>query len=196
MYGKFSCLLILVLLTVHGCSRFYYQPPLVKFKHEKHVDILFEQQKECAYCHILPAIDTLIQQGGEFKMTPELNKMAHELKIDGKCHSCHKDQTTKADKAPKNCVTCHENMKTMKPTDHVNNWKRMHSVPAGLDRKECGNCHKDWYCQSCHTQQKSLDNFMHSRTFRLKHSLEALVDPGSCGTCHRVSFCIDCHQRD
>ncbi len=187
--------LILVLLTISGCAKFYYQSPLAKFNHEEHVNTLFETKKDCAYCHKLAAIEKLIQQEGEFKISPELKKEASEIKLEGQCHSCHKDKATRVATAPGNCETCHEYLKGMKPDNHVNDWKRMHAVPASLDRENCQSCHKDWYCQSCHSQQKSVNKMMHSRTFKLKHSTEAMVDPGSCGTCHRVDFCIECHLK-
>jgi hypothetical protein len=187
---------ILVLLTIYGCSKFYYQPPLTKFSHEEHINILFEQQKDCAYCHNLVAIDKLIQQEAEFKKNPELKRSASELKLEGQCHSCHKDQATSVAKAPRKCSTCHEYLKAMKPDNHVNDWKRMHAVPASTDRENCQSCHKNWYCQSCHSQQKTMGSFMHSRTYKLKHSFEAMVDPASCDACHRVDFCIECHLKD
>lgn len=202
MFRKFSSIVALVLLTVYGCSTFYYQPPLAKFNHENHVTALFEQQKDCTFCHKLPAIEALIERGllsdntaAELKT---ILKSEHkpELKIDTKCHSCHKDRATKVAKAPQQCGACHETMKTMKPGDHVKNWTRMHAVPAGLDKKGCQNCHKQWYCETCHSQQYSMERRMHSRTFRLRHSMEALVDPGSCSSCHRVDFCIECHLEE
>ena len=184
---------MLVLLTIYGCSMFYYRSPLAKFNHEEHVETLFEQQKDCAYCHKLAEIEKLIQQEGKFEIAPEYKKLASELKLDGKCHSCHTDAATRVATAPRNCGICHEHMKALKPDNHVNNWKRMHAVQASVDRNNCQRCHNDWYCESCHSQQKSMRGFMHSRTFKLKHSVEATVDPASCGTCHRVDFCIECH---
>lgn len=187
---------LLVLLIIYGCSTFYYQSPLAKFNHEAHINSLFEQHKDCSYCHKLAAIEKLIQQEGKFKLSPKLKKSAAEIKLEGQCHSCHKDVATRVSTAPENCGICHEHLKTMKPDNHVNNWKQMHGVPAALDRKNCQSCHKDWYCASCHSQQKAMQNFMHSRTFKLKHSLEAMVDPGSCDACHRVDFCIQCHLKN
>jgi len=189
MYRKILLLLVFAVAAVLGCTKFYYQTPYVKFNHEKHVDILFQQQKDCFYCHKLPKIEEIIMQQGELKITPE-------LKIDGKCHTCHKDEATKVASAPQNCTACHENMKVMKPDDHVNNWVNIHEVPASVNSKECESCHKNWYCESCHTKQFSLESLRHTRSFKLKHSLEAQVDPGSCDTCHRVEFCIDCHRKD
>lgn len=186
---------MLMLLLICGCSTFYYQSSLAKFTHETHVDILFEQHKDCSYCHKLAAIEKLIQQEGEFKIAPDLEKAASEIKLEGQCHSCHKDEATKVATATGTCSTCHEHLKAMKPGDHVNNWKQVHGVPASLDSKNCQSCHKDWYCTSCHSQSKSIGNFMHSRTYRLRHSLEAMVDPASCDSCHRVDFCIDCHLK-
>ncbi len=194
MDGKLSLKWGLLLFAVYGCSLFYYQPPLAKFNHERHVNVLFEQQRDCTYCHKLPVVESLLQKGDDVKIPPELTVL--KLKMDSKCHSCHKDEATKVAQAPKGCDACHENMKTMKPVDHVSNWKTMHAVPAGLDRKTCDGCHDGWYCESCHSQQTSLNGVMHSRAFKLKHSLEAMVDPGACDTCHRISFCIDCHQKE
>ncbi|MGD9807944.1 MAG: cytochrome c3 family protein [Deferribacterales bacterium] len=182
-------LIIITVAAAAGCAQFYYQSPLAKFNHEKHVDILFQQKKDCFYCHQLPDIKTFVEQGGELKITSE-------LKIDGKCHTCHKDQETKIASAPQNCSSCHENMKVMKPEDHVNNWTNMHAVPATLDKASCNSCHQDWFCESCHSKQNSMENLRHSRSFKLKHSLEAMVDPGSCDSCHRVDFCISCHRKD
>jgi len=182
-------LIIIVLATAIGCAQFYYQSPLAKFNHEKHVEVLFQQQKDCFYCHKLPNIETFIKQGGDLKIAPE-------LKVDGKCHTCHKDQATKIASAPQNCNSCHDNMKVMKPADHLNNWTNMHAVPASLNSKDCESCHKEWYCESCHSKTSSSESFRHSRSFKLKHSMEAMIDPGSCDACHKVSFCIDCHRKD
>lgn len=187
---------ILILLTVYGCSTFYFQSPLAKFSHEEHVETLFEHKKDCSYCHKLAEIEKLIQKEGVYEVAPEFKKSALDLELEGKCHSCHKDEATRLPDAPHNCSLCHENLKCMKPDTHINNWKRLHAVSASVDRKNCQSCHKDWFCASCHSQQKSVNHFMHSRTFKLKHSLEAAVDPGSCGTCHRVDFCIECHLRN
>ncbi|ADD67574.1 hypothetical protein Dacet_0794 [Denitrovibrio acetiphilus DSM 12809] len=189
MIKKFSWLLLIMITfaAVFGCAKFYYQSPLVKFNHEEHVDILFQQKRDCFYCHKLPNIETFIQQDGELKITPE-------LKVDGQCHTCHKNRNTKVASAPHNCNICHENMKVMRPDDHVNNWMTLHAAEASLNMKECESCHKDWYCESCHTKQNSAEKIRHSRSFKLKHSMEAMIDPGSCDTCHRVDFCMTCHR--
>jgi len=190
MYRKLALILLIAFIaTILGCTKFYYQSPYVKFNHEQHVNILFQQQKDCFYCHKLPDIETIVKQGGDVKITPE-------LKIDGKCHTCHKDQATKVAKAPQSCNTCHENMKIMKPEDHVNNWTELHAAPAAADSKDCESCHKQWYCESCHSNQFASDTKRHSRSFKLKHSMEAMIDPGSCDACHKVSYCIDCHRKD
>ncbi|WP_277656613.1 cytochrome c3 family protein [Seleniivibrio woodruffii] len=188
MIRKLSWLILLIVPVIYGCSQFYYQSPVTKFNHEAHVDILFQQKRDCFFCHKLPSIETMIKSGGQLKI-------AADLKIDGKCHSCHRDVPTKVASAPQNCSTCHENMKVLKPADHVNNWNTLHSVPAKLDSKSCETCHKQWYCESCHSKQNSLENYRHSRSFKLKHSLEATIDPGSCDKCHRVDFCITCHRK-
>lgn len=184
-------ILLMVVSTICSCSKFYYQSPLTKFNHEEHIDSLFEQQKDCSFCHKLASIEKLIQQEGKYKVAPKLKKAATEIKLEGQCHSCHKDKATKVATATSNCGTCHEHLKSMKPDNHVSYWRRLHAVPASIDSNNCQNCHKAWYCESCHSQQKTAYSFRHSRTYKLKHSVEALVDPGSCGTCHRVDFCID-----
>ncbi|MCD8554993.1 cytochrome c3 family protein [Seleniivibrio sp.] len=189
MIKKVSWLLLLVVPVIFGCTQFYYQSPVTKFNHEKHVDILFQQKKDCFHCHKLPSIETMIKQGGELKI-------AADLKIDGKCHSCHRDIETRVASAPQNCSTCHENMKVLKPADHLNNWKNMHAAPATLDSRSCQTCHDEWYCESCHSKQNSMENMRHSRSFKLKHSIDVYTDPGSCDTCHRVEFCISCHRKD
>ncbi len=189
MIKKVLWLLLLIVPVIFGCTQFYYQSPVTKFNHEKHVDILFQQKKDCFHCHKLPSIETMIKQGGELKI-------AADLKIDGKCHSCHRDIETRVSAAPQNCSTCHENMKVLKPADHLKNWKEMHAAPATLDSRSCQTCHDEWYCESCHSKQNSMENMRHSRSFKLKHSLEASIDPGSCDTCHRVEFCISCHRKD
>lgn len=191
MIKKLSILLVITVIAaaLAGCAQFFYQPPMAKFNHEKHVDTLFKQQKDCFFCHKLPDIETMIKMGGELKITPE-------LKVENQCHTCHRDEPTKIAAAPQNCNTCHDNMKAMKPADHVNNWINMHAVPASLDSKKCSTCHQDWYCESCHSRQFSYENFRHSRSFKLKHSMEAMIDPGSCDSCHKVDFCIDCHRKD
>jgi len=189
MYRKLALILLLAFIaTLIGCTKFYYQSPYAKFKHEQHVDILFQQQKDCFYCHKLPDIETIVKQGGEIKMTSE-------LKIDGKCHTCHKDQATKVAKAPQSCDSCHENMKIMKPDDHSNNWTELHAAPAAADSKDCESCHKEWYCESCHTNTVSTEALRHSRSFKLTHSTEAYIDPGSCDSCHQISYCMSCHDK-
>lgn len=189
MYRKCLWLLLIILPTVMGCTAFYYQSPYTKFNHEKHVDVLFQQQKDCFFCHKMPSADTFMKQGDSAKVTPE-------LKIDGKCHSCHRDPDTRVAKAPHKCSTCHDNMKVLKPADHVKNWKEVHAVPASMDSKKCATCHSQWYCENCHSKVHSVDKYRHPRSFKLKHSMEAMIDPGSCDTCHRVEFCIKCHRKD
>jgi hypothetical protein len=191
MIRKLSLFLltIICIAAVYGCAQFYYQSPLVKFNHEKHVEVLFQQKKDCFYCHKLPDVAAFINQQGELKITSE-------LKVDGKCHTCHKDQPTKIASAPQNCSTCHENMKVMKPEDHLKNWTNLHAVNAALDKKECESCHQEWFCESCHSSQNSAESLRHSRSFKLTHSMEAMIDPGSCDSCHRVDFCITCHRKD
>lgn len=191
MYKKYLWLL-LILPVIIGCTtKFYYQSPYTKFNHEKHVDILFQKQKDCFYCHKLPDPETFMKQANS-----DNTKVVPDLKIDGKCHTCHRNPDTRVAKAPRNCNTCHDNMKVLKPADHVQNWKEVHSVPASLDSKSCMTCHSEWFCQSCHSKVNSSEKMRHSRSFKLKHSMEAMIDPGSCDTCHRVEFCIKCHRKD
>lgn len=171
-----------------GCSKFFYKSPYGQYNHETHVEILFKQNRDCFYCHKLPDIETIkIDNKG-------LSEIKPELEIEGKCHSCHKEPETKIAKAPEACSTCHQNMKLMKPKSHVNEWERLHGVPAKLNQKDCASCHSEWYCENCHTEQYALKYSRHPRNFKIYHSLEASIDPGSCGSCHREYFCVDCHR--
>lgn len=111
------------------------------------------------------------------------------MKIDGKCHTCHRDTNTKLAKAPSRCDTCHVDMKNYKPNDHLKGWKTQHSVVAKVNYKDCKNCHSDWYCQDCHTKQNLVEFKRHPSNFKLRHSIEAMVDPASCGSCHRAYLC-------
>ncbi|WP_022850474.1 cytochrome c3 family protein [Limisalsivibrio acetivorans] len=187
---KKRTLLILTafIIAAVGCSKFYYRTPYLAFNHEKHVDILFQQEKDCFYCHKLPDLESFAFQGQDFKIDAE-------LKIDGKCHDCHKDETTRVAKAPGNCKVCHDNLKTMKPDDHQADWTKLHAVPAKLDKSSCESCHSDWYCEDCHSKQKSIEDLRHPRAYKLTHSMDAMIDPGSCDVCHRTGFCIECHSR-
>jgi hypothetical protein len=188
---KRMTLVLLAILPIlfYGCTKFYYKSPYVTFNHEQHVNILFEQKKDCFYCHKLPDVETFITQGADFKI-------GAELKIDNTCHSCHKDELTKLPSAPKNCYACHENMKTMMPDDHLNQWVSMHTVPATLDKKSCESCHSDWYCETCHSKQYTKDGYRHSRSFKVFHAVEARLDPSSCDSCHKTNFCLDCHKKN
>jgi len=175
-------------LLIAGCAGFFYKSPYSTFNHEKHVEILFEKKKDCFYCHQLPDIK-------DIKELKTIKKgIEPELEIEGKCHSCHKEPETRVAKAPSTCITCHQNMKIMKPVDHVAQWDTMHSVAGKLKEKECASCHSEWFCQNCHTNRYTLERNRHPRNYRLVHALEAMIDPGSCSTCHRAYFCLDCHK--
>lgn len=188
MNKKLIWLFVALTIVLVGCTKFYYQTPYVKFNHEEHVSVLFEEKKDCFYCHKLPDIETLINQESNFKISAD-------LKIDNTCHTCHKDAGTKLASAPQNCYVCHDNLKTLKPEDHLPQWTKLHAVPATLERDSCSTCHSDWFCENCHSMQYSKDNYRHSRAFKLTHSVEAKIDPASCDSCHRVSFCTSCHVK-
>ena len=184
-------ILFLAALTVIliGCTKFYTQSPYRTFNHEQHVAILFEEKKDCFYCHQLPDANTFLNLKGNFSVKAE-------LKIDNTCHICHKDVPTKMNFAPQNCYVCHDNLKTMKPEDHVSQWVDLHVVPATLNKKDCDSCHSDWYCENCHSKQYTRENYRHPEAFRITHSVEAMMNPDSCDSCHRISFCRDCHRKN
>jgi hypothetical protein len=187
--NKRLLMLFFIIMFFAGCAGFFYKTPYSTFDHEKHVEVLFEKKKDCFYCHQLPDIK-------DIKELKEKKKgIDPEIAIEGKCHSCHKEPETKVANAPGDCGACHQNMKLMKPNDHINEWENLHSIAGKLDKKKCDSCHSEWYCENCHTKRYTVEYNRHPRNYRVYHSVEAMIDPGSCGTCHRTYFCIDCHRK-
>lgn len=182
--------MVLFLIVVAGCTSFIYKKPNSFYNHEKHVDILLKQNKDCFYCHNLPKTDNI-----SLDDLRNLLKSGPEIKIDGKCHVCHRDTETKIAKAPSKCETCHIDMKNYKPADHMKDWIKQHSTNAKVNSEDCKTCHTDWYCRNCHSKQNTVEFKRHTGSFKLRHSIEAIIDPASCGSCHRTYFCIECHKK-
>jgi hypothetical protein len=178
------------LVFISSCSWFTYKSPNSFYNHEKHVEILYKQDKNCFYCHTLPNLEKMDEE-----TIKKVILQKKDLKIDGKCHTCHRNPETRLAEAPFRCETCHVNMKDMKPADHIKGWDRIHSIQAKTNKKECQKCHSDRFCDTCHKKVYNVVNFKHPASFRTVHSLNAMIDPASCGTCHRVSFCNECHRK-
>lgn len=178
-------MVLIIFLT--ACTGFIYKKPNSFYNHEKHVNILFKNNKDCFYCHSLPKLEN-------FDLSKiDLKNIGPELKIEGNCHVCHRNPDTKIKEAPSDCATCHQNMKEVLPENHLNNWLKTHSVEAAT-KNDCKTCHSEWYCIKCHNNNYAVENFRHPVAYRIYHSTEAFIDPASCGACHRVGFCVDCHS--
>ena len=141
-----------------------------KFNHKLHI----AEKLECKECHEVMLTQNSFQHS---QITPKMEF----------CNKCHDSK-----KAPQNCATCHTD--SMRPTDHLVNWNKLHKVKANQNEAGCITCHESRnFCLDCH---KGLEKpaSTHNPNFELTHKFEARISTTSCNSCHKENFCSDCHK--
>ncbi len=165
-----------------------------RFDHEFHDQKVFKPQSvSCDRCH-------------NFKVNPQTGKAAPEdafekstfrMPFKAICHGCHVSAEASKRNAPQACFTCHrsiENLKAIKPQNHMNiGWANSHATNARIDGESCLNCHMTSQCVQCHQRRNDIDLRNHTRNFRFMHSIMARAQPHKCDSCHSRTFCVDCH---
>ena len=159
-----------------------------KFDHERHAKPLASVRVTCLDCH---RFDAQIETSNE-ALADALSRSALYPGSTA-CHFCHRESDTKMSGAPGACVTCHENLRPLRPADHDVAWLTVHGSMAQVDPERCESCHRQAECISCHQTRDSIQTLVHERNFRFFHSIEARANPARCGICHREDFCIRCH---
>ena len=133
--------LLLVLSACHGLPQKaeILQPDELKepyqgFKHCNHDKTLKEDRYQCADCHLM---------AGE--------KASDQLSLEGRgtCHDCHVLNPKKGRTRLK-CSDCHFDLNSIKPTDHLSDWRSTHGSLISLSKVECSQCHSGRFCAACH----------------------------------------------
>lgn len=178
---------------------------------------------ECNACHKESLIKNKISQ----------KKESSFLGLGTDCLSCHEDVHQKT--LSTNCVSCH-NQEVFKPAVNFDHSKTKYPLEgkhqhldcakchktilqngknfqqyAGVDYKNCTNCHEDVHenrfgndCKKCHDLQsfkqvKVTNNLNHNQT---KYPLQGAHQKVDCKKCHLKSYttpikfanCVDCHK--
>jgi hypothetical protein len=161
-----------------------------KFNHEKHASTLSAKGITCADCH---RFDVLIDTSNE-QMAKDLSMHAQQPGS-AACHYCHGPSDTHIAAAPSACMTCHQNLLPLLPTNHEVAWLKVHATVATTQPAQCENCHKQAYCINCHEARDTIQTVVHDRNFRFYHSIQARANPMQCGSCHRPDYCTNCHAQ-
>ncbi len=184
--------------------------PAVVFLHDKHVEALKKDKKDCSVCH--SSNDNKFSQ--EFKRevkTKSLMDNYHDV-----CISCHKKQNAKKGSnkvlTPVACAECHKEKVTVvssrKPLDFD---KSLHARHDKAQKGECKDCHhiydskkekivpakgKESSCSYCHTKdaskvqkpvKSSLKTASHNACITCHYknkSASKKTGPISCAACH------------
>ncbi len=150
--------------------------PMALFDHNKHHEYFSKLSTSCEVCH----------KTQDSYTRDKVEKLG--------CHACHNNAQSPSAKAKKfKCITCHKDLKKVKPENHYLNWMSVHQTTAKQGKKDCLKCHKSFDCTSCHQQRDTINQKIHSRNYRYYHSIEARSNPQKCDRCHKVSYCKECH---
>jgi hypothetical protein len=173
----------------------------IAFPHAKHVTMA---GVECATCH--PGLEK-VEHAGPANMPPMTT-----------CNKCHNDT-----KAPNTCESCHTQVATLIPGDHLTgSFRKDHrqlTRVGGLET-QCSTCHTQDFCADCHSSAGLIDVGMtdlmsdpaprptalrssqtirpqaaHPVNYRFFHGIDARSKESDCQTCHSTQeFCATCHE--
>jgi hypothetical protein len=137
-----------------------------KFPHATHL----AAGTDCATCH-----------GRTDAAEPELPAKAL-------CRTCHATASGQSD-----CVLCHAESESLRPTSHTTGWGEVHPSAARLDQASCSDCHTEQDCQDCHAGDNVRPR-VHPLNYAFNHALDARGGEITCAGCHEdPQYCQACH---
>jgi hypothetical protein len=145
----------------------------VRFTHSVHL----RYKPDCAACHRSTDADAWKQSGNFPKMA--------------QCLECHD-----GGRAPKTCMTCHGDVRQIKPESHRRQWlaRGGHGEQSLFDRKGCDQCHTARECDQCHRGQTAFR--IHPAGYKFMHGIDARSGAANCAMCHESRLsCGKCHER-